>query len=299
VNGQVIPATELFILLKGAFHMTGKERDHTASNFRVKLHEVIFEADTPAGKLFDVMLLLFIVLSVVAVLVDSVRPIHDKYGHLLLVAEWIFTILFTLEYILRIISANRPSVYIFSFYGIIDLLAILPTYLSLFMAGSQYLLVIRILRLLRVFRVLKLARYVGASRILAIALRNSRHKIIVFLEVVLTLVVIMGSLMYLIEGEPNGFSSIPRSIYWAIVTLTTVGYGDIAPQTVLGQFMASIIMIIGYAIIAVPTGIISVEMAKANRTNTQVCQNCHCSDHDDDARFCKQCGEPLKTDKNE
>ncbi len=279
--------------------MADNLKNKAHKNVRHKLHEVIFEADTPAGKTFDVLLLVFIVLSVIAVLVDSVASIHHKYGDILLMAEWIFTILFTLEYILRIISANRPSVYIFSFYGIIDLLAILPTYLSLVLAGSQYLLVIRILRLLRVFRVLKLARYVGASRVLAVALRNSRHKIIVFLEVVLTLVVIMGSLMYLIEGEAHGFSSIPRSIYWAIVTLTTVGYGDIAPETVAGQFLASIIMIIGYAIIAVPTGIISMEMAKVSHTNTQVCKNCHCSEHDDDAKFCKTCGEPLKGDENE
>ena len=278
--------------------MTENGKHSPAKNVRKRLHEVIFEADTPAGKLFDVLLLVFIVLSVIAVLLDSVGSIHEKYGKILLTAEWIFTILFTMEYILRIISASRPSVYIFSFYGIIDLLAILPTYLSLVLVGSQYLLVIRILRLLRVFRVLKLARYVGASRVLAVALRNSRHKIVVFLEVVLTLVVIMGSLMYLIEGEAHGFSSIPRSIYWAIVTLTTVGYGDIAPETVLGQFLASIIMIIGYAIIAVPTGIISMEMAKASHTNTQVCQNCHFGNHDDDAKFCKNCGENLKEREN-
>ncbi len=277
--------------------MAAPSENKTNHNFRNRLHEVIFEADTPSGKLFDVLLLVFIVLSVIAVLLDSVKPIHDRYGDLLLVAEWIFTILFTAEYLLRIISASRPRAYILSFYGIIDLLAILPTYLSLVLAGSQYLLVIRILRLLRVFRVLKLARYVGASRVLAIALRNSRHKIIVFLEVVLTLVVIMGSLMYLIEGEAHGFSSIPRSIYWAIVTLTTVGYGDIAPETVAGQFLASIIMIIGYAIIAVPTGIISIEMARATQTNTQVCRNCHCDNHDDDARYCKVCGEPLKDNR--
>jgi voltage-gated potassium channel len=259
---------------------------------------VIFEADTPAGKLFDVLLLIFIGCSVLVVLLDSVGSIHGDYGDALLLAEWIFTILFTLEYLLRIYSSHRPSRYVKSFYGIIDLLAILPTYLSLILAGSQFLLVIRILRLLRLFRVFKLVHYVSASRVLAIALRNSRHKIVVFLEVVLTLVVIMGSLMYLIEGEENGFSSIPRSIYWAVVTLTTVGYGDIAPQTVVGQFLASIVMIIGYAIIAVPTGIITMEMAKTTSTNTQVCQNCHKTDHDDDALFCKRCGEPLKVKEN-
>lgn len=273
-----------------------KSRD--TGNIRLKLHEVIFEADTPTGKSFDVVVLILIVLSVIAVLLDSVSSIHQNFGDVLLVAEWIFTILFTVEYVLRIISVKKPSTYIFSFYGMIDLLAILPTYLSLVLAGSQYLLVIRIMRLLRVFRVLKLGRYVGASKSLAIALRKSRHKIIVFLEVVFTLVVIMGSVMYLIEGDENGFSSIPRSIYWAIVTLTTVGYGDIAPQTVMGQFLASIIMIIGYAIIAVPTGIISAEMVRNTQTNTQVCTNCHCNDHEDDARFCKMCGDDLNKDES-
>lgn len=271
--------------------MTGKN-DHKQT-FRQHLYKIIFEADTPTGKSFDVALLISIVLSVIAVLLDSVGSIHNKYGSILVAAEWIFTILFTIEYLLRIITSIKPSKYIFSFYGIIDLLAILPTYLSLVLVGSQYLLVIRTLRLLRVFRVLKLARYVGASRTLAIALRNSRHKIVVFLEVVFLLVIVMGSLMYLIEGEEHGFTSIPRSIYWAIVTLTTVGYGDITPETVVGQALASFIMIIGYAIIAVPTGIISVEMAKAAQTNTRICQHCHCDDHDDNAKYCKSCGESL------
>lgn len=264
------------------------------TGYRAKLHEIIFEADTPTGKFFDITLLIFIVLSVIVVLLDSVLSIHERFGHSLLILEWSFTILFTLEYILRIITSNQPSKYIFSFYGIIDLLAILPTYLSLILVGSQYLLVIRMLRLLRVFRVLKLTRYVGASKVLAVALRRSRHKIVVFLEVVLTLVVVMGSIMYMVEGPEHGFNSIPHSIYWAIVTLTTVGYGDIAPQTFLGQTIASFVMIIGYAIIAVPTGIISVEMSKATQTNTQDCQNCHCNDHDDDAKFCKRCGDTLK-----
>lgn len=263
------------------------------TDWRSTIHEVIFEADTPWGKFFDIGLLIFIVLSVIVVLLDSVPSINLRFGKFFYDAEWFFTIVFSIEYILRIISTKRPSKYIFSFYGIIDLLAILPTYLSLILVGSQYLLVIRMLRLLRVFRVLKLARYVGASAVLVIALRNSRHKIVVFLEVIITMVVIMGSLMYLIEGQENGFNSIPRSIYWAIVTLTTVGYGDIAPQTVLGQTLASFIMIIGYAIIAVPTGIISVEMAKAGKTNTRVCTNCHLDQHDDNAKFCKSCGEKL------
>lgn len=273
--------------------MRQSDPDNNFPNWRSKVHEIIFEADTPASKAFDIGLLIFIVLSVIVVLLDSVPSINMRFGKFLNEAEWFFTIVFSIEYILRIISTKRPSKYIFSFYGIIDLLAILPTYLSLVLVGSQYLIVIRMLRLLRVFRVLKLARYVGASAVLAIALKNSRHKIVVFLEVVLTLVVIMGSLMYLIEGQENGFRSIPQSIYWAIVTLTTVGYGDIAPQTVLGQTLASVIMIIGYAIIAVPTGIISVEMAKAGKSNTRVCTNCNFDSHDDDAKFCKNCGEAL------
>jgi len=273
--------------------MTSLNSKNDFPKWRLKLHEIIFEADTPEGKAFDIILLILIVLSVLVVLIDSVASIHLHYGRLLLYAEWIFTILFSIEYVLRIISTKQPSKYIFSFYGIIDLLAILPTYLSLIIVGSQYMIVIRMLRLLRVFRVLKLARYVGASAVLMIALKNSRHKIVVFLEVVITIVVIVGSLMYLIEGPENGFKSIPQSIYWAIVTLTTVGYGDIAPQTVIGQTLASVVMIIGYAIIAVPTGIISVEIAKAGNTNTQVCQNCQCDTHDDDALYCKECGEKL------
>ncbi|MCF8368676.1 MAG: ion transporter [Bacteroidales bacterium] len=270
-----------------------QKRKNKKLTARKLIYEIIFGTETPAGKNFDIALFVLIVLSIIAVLVDSVKPFHVKYGNYLLLAEWIFTILFTIEYFLRIYSSIAPRKYIFSFYGIIDLLAILPTYLSLLLAGTQYLLVIRMLRLLRVFRVLKLARYVGASKVLGVALRNSRHKIIVFLEVVVTMVVIMGSLMYLIEGEANGFTSIPRSIYWAIVTLTTVGYGDIAPQTILGQTLASVIMIIGYAIIAVPTGIISVEMARANHTNSNKCTNCNASNHDDDAQFCKICGHPI------
>lgn len=270
---------------------TGSQKDFP--KWRTKLHEIIFEADTPEGKTFDIALLIFIVLSVIAVLLDSVISINIRYGYFLMLAEWLFTIIFTVEYILRIISTKRASKYIFSFYGIIDLLAILPTYLSLILAGSQFLIVIRIVRLLRVFRVLKLARFVKASNLLVIAVKQSRYKIIVFLEVVFTLVIIMGSLMYLIEGPENGFTNIPKSIYWAIVTLTTVGYGDIAPQTFIGQTLASFIMITGYAIIAVPTGIITVEMAKVQNLNTLVCQNCNKTGHDDNAGFCKYCGEKL------
>lgn len=264
---------------------------------RKQLHDFIFEADTHAGKWFDILLLVAIVLSVIIVMLDSVESLHFSYGNFFYAIEWGLTILFTIEYILRIIAVKKPSGYIFSFYGIIDFLAIVPTYLSLFLIGSQYLIIIRILRLLRIFRVLKLVRYVGAADTLRIAIQNSRGKIIVFLEVLLVLVIIMGSLMYIIEGPENGFTSIPKSIYWAIVTITTVGYGDIAPNTVLGQTLASVLMITGYAIIAVPTGIITTEMGRIKniqtRLNTQVCRNCNHHLHDDDATFCKKCGEKL------
>lgn len=265
---------------------------------RGKIHDIIFEADTPEGKWFDVLLLIAIALSVLIVMLDSVESLNLKYAKVFYAIEWALTILFTIEYMLRILAVKRPSTYIFSFYGIIDLLAILPTYVSLLLVGSHYLIVIRILRLLRVFRVLKLVRYVGAADTLKVAIQNSRGKIIVFLEVVLVMVVIVGSLMYLIEGPENGFTSIPKGIYWAIVTITTVGYGDVAPNTVLGQTLASILMITGYAIIAVPTGIITTEMGRIKnietRLNTQVCTNCNYHLHDDDASYCKKCGEKLE-----
>ncbi len=267
-------------------------------NFRNRLYEIIFEADTPAGKAFDIILLIAILLSVIAVSLDSVEIIHIQYQFAFQLTEWILTILFTIEYILRIYTVKKPFRYIFSFFGIIDFLSVLPTYLSLIFAGSHYLMVIRILRLLRIFRILKLARYVGAAQTLKSALRKSSAKIIVFLEVVLVLVIIIGALMYLIEGPENGFTSIPKAIYWAIVTVTTVGYGDIAPNTVLGQSLASLLMIVGYSIIAVPTGIITagaIQNTKNNKTihNTQVCQNCHFDQNDDDAKYCKMCGEKL------
>jgi voltage-gated potassium channel len=265
------------------------------AQWRESLHDIIFEADTKAGKRFDVMLMILIGLSVLAVLIDSMPEIHRRYGNFLLGMEWGFTMIFTVEYILRIITTRKPVKYIFSFYGIIDFLAILPTYLSLIYTGTQFLLIIRILRLLRVFRVLKLARYIRASDVLRVALRNSRHKIIVFLEVVIIMVTIIGSLIYLIEGPQNGFTSIPVGIYWAVVTLTTLGYGDLVPVTFLGRFLASIVMITGYAIIAVPTGILSVEMVKATSTNTRVCPGCRYDRHDDDSVFCKRCGSELKS----
>ncbi len=263
--------------------------------WRVRLHEVIFEADTAAGRAFDVLLLCCIVLSVLAVLLESVATVHERYAWLLRAAEWSFTILFTVEYVLRLVSVGRPLRYAISFFGVVDLLAIVPTYLSVLLPGAQTLLVIRALRLLRVFRVLKLVRFVEEARVLGQALRASRHKITVFLGTVLTLVLIVGTLMYLIEGEANGFDSIPRGIYWAIVTLTTVGYGDIAPTTVLGQMLASVVMILGYSIIAVPTGIVTVELAKATQgqVSTQACPQCSAEGHDVDAKHCKYCGARL------
>ncbi len=265
---------------------------------RQQLHQIIFEADTPTGKLFDILLLIFIMLSVLTVMIDSVPNIHKTMPNVLVNLEWFFTIIFTIEYFLRIYTVSKPfKNYIFSFYGVIDLLAILPSYLSIIIAGSQYLMVIRIFRMIRVFRILKLGRFIGATELLKASFIASRHKIAVFLEVVLAVVFLMGSLMYLIEGPESGFTSIPRGIYWAIVTLTTVGYGDIAPVTVLGQFVASLVMILGYAIIAVPTGIFTVEMQKAEvkrqQLNTQVCSNCYLDNHDDDAKFCRRCGSEL------
>jgi voltage-gated potassium channel len=265
------------------------------SSFRSRLHEIIFEADTPAGKAFGVALLILIILSVIAVMLESTSTIAARYGTWLRAFEWVVTILFTIEYLLRLYSAGNPLRYARSFFGIVDLLAILPSYLSIFIPGAQSLLVIRALRLLRVFRVLKLAHFVGEASELRAALRASARKIIVFIGAVLTIVVIVGSMMYLIEGEANGFTSIPVSIYWAIVTMTTVGYGDIAPQTPLGKILASVIMIMGYGIIAVPTGIVSVELAGVTRKKitTQACPQCGAEGHDTDAVHCKYCGETL------
>ncbi len=262
---------------------------------RERLHEVIFEADTPLGKWFDVVLLVLILLSVLFVMLESVKTIDAEYHRVLRLAEWVITILFTIEYGLRLFCVRRPIVYARSFYGVIDLLSILPTYLSLFFFGAQSLLVIRALRLLRVFRVFKLVRYLTEAETLAHALLESLSKIVVFLSVVLIVVVIMGSLMYLVEGEASGFTSIPQSVYWAIVTITTVGYGDIAPHTVLGKVIACVMMIIGYAMIIVPTGILSAELIGRSRTSvtTQHCPSCGYSDHDVDAKFCKRCGTGL------
>lgn len=259
-----------------------------------KLHEIIFEADTRAGKLFDIVLLVLILGSITVVMLESVNSIRSEYGAQLNIIEWVLTILFTIEYFTRIISIKKPLKYIFSFYGLIDLVSIIPTYLGLFMTGASSLAAIRSIRLLRVFRILKLARYLKAAATFKKALISSRPKIVVLLVAIFSIVTIMGTLMYLIEDPKDGFTSIPRSIYWAIVTLTTVGYGDIAPQTVLGQFFASIIMILGYVIIAVSAGIVSREYAGTEiKLNTLSCASCSKEGHDDDAEFCKFCGDNL------
>ena len=264
--------------------------------WRRRLFIVIFGTDTPAGRRFDIALLWAIMLSILTVMLESVDFIRHEYGNWLRLAEWVFTIVFTIEYLVRIISIRKPWYYITSFYGIIDFVSIIPTYLSLFLVGGQYLLVIRGLRLLRVFRVLKLSRYMGEASTLSSALKASRHKIAVFLWAVFTIVMIMGTIMYLVEGGENGFTSIPKSIYWAIVTLTTVGYGDIAPQTPIGQVLASVIMILGYSIIAVPTGIVTAELTQAKITNRliQDCEKCGFDNHAPDALYCKKCGTLLE-----
>ncbi len=259
------------------------------------LYEIIFEADTPAGKYFDILLIGSILVSVIVVMLGSVNAISIVYGSYFYLIEWGFTILFSIEYLLRLYCVRNRFKYAVSFFGVVDLLAILPTYIGLILSGSHNMIVIRILRVLRVFRVLKLVSYIGESDLLLRALRASLRKILVFLFTVLTMVVIIGALMYIIEGHENGFTSIPRGIYWAIVTLTTVGYGDISPTTALGQTIASVVMILGYGIIAVPTGIVTVEMTQATKkiNNTPSCSACDVQSHDSDAKFCKHCGAKL------
>ena len=264
-----------------------------SAEWRKKIFIIIFGTDTHAGRNFDIALLYAILLSIVVVMLESVDHIHEEYGTILIISEWIFTGLFTVEYLARIVSIRKPLYYAFSFYGIIDFLSVIPTYLALIFTGGQYLLVIRALRLLRVFRILKLTRYMGEATTLVAALKSSRHKITVFLGAVFTIVVIMGTMMYMIEGGDNGFTSIPRSVYWAIVTLTTVGYGDIAPQTVLGQTLASVIMIMGYAIIAVPTGIVTAELTVQRRRSKVKCSKCGIENHAPEAVFCHKCGNQL------
>jgi voltage-gated potassium channel len=263
--------------------------------WRKLLYRVIFESDTPAGKTFDVILLWTILASVLVVMLDSVAAIRQVYGFHLYVLEWFFTVLFTIEYMLRLLSVGRPARYAKSFFGLVDLLAVVPTYLGLLLPGGRYLLVIRILRLIRVFRVFKLVEYLSQGEVILEALRRALPKITVFLVAVISLVVIFGSLMYVIEGEANGFTSIPMSIYWAIVTLTTVGYGDISPLTPVGRGVAAMVMILGYGIIAVPTGIVTVELSRTpvRRIRTRACEGCGREGHDTDARFCKHCGSNL------
>jgi voltage-gated potassium channel len=281
-----------------------KENEHNQTYmpqqrpWRSRLHDIIYESNTTAGKLFDVSLLGLIVASILVVMLDSVERWHRLYGDIFFVLEWAFTILFTIEYILRLISIKKPLAYVFSAFGIIDLLAIIPSYLSVFFVGAQSLLVFRALRLLRVFRIFKLTHFLSEMHFLKEALRGSSKKIAIFMTIVLFLVIILGSIMYLVESGENGFTSIPDSIYWAIVTITTVGYGDISPVTPLGKFIASVIMLIGYGIIAVPTGIITTEIAIAMREKKpahEACPNCGREGHDLDAIYCKFCGAKLNS----
>ena len=260
---------------------------------RKRIFSIVFGSDTKEGRLFDLILLVTILLSIGSVFLESISSLRVKYLPYIQVAEWAFTILFTIEYSLRIYSSEKPMRYILSFYGLIDLIAILPTYISLLFGGAHYLVVIRAFRLLRVFRILKLSRYLYEGNILRRALQSSIYKITVFITSVVALVTIVGTLMYIIEGDKSGFTSIPVSIYWAIVTITTVGYGDISPQTPLGQFLASILMIIGYGIIAVPTGIVSVEMARATDEARKKCPFCKASVYPEHANYCSNCGKDL------
>ncbi len=267
--------------------------------FRRRLEIVIFGTETPGGKLFDLLLLLAITLSVLVVAVESVGYFRHTYGNTLNAVEWVFTVLFTLEYVARLYCSARPLRYAFSFFGLVDLVAILPFYLGLFISGAESLAVVRALRLLRVFRILRLAQFVGEAKQLQSALFESRRKITVFLGAVLALVLTIGTLMYLIEGPANGFSSIPQSMYWAIVTLTTVGYGDVTPATPAGKALASVVMLLGYGMIAVPTGIVTASLASQQQHNPLTgedavdCGECGHTEHDGDALYCKRCGSPL------
>ncbi|MEO8932855.1 MAG: ion transporter [Xanthomarina sp.] len=275
-------------------------------SWKEKLYIIIYEADTPAGKLFDLVLIVTILASITLVMLESVKDIDTRFHVALNISEWVITILFSLEYIARIVTVKRPLKYITSFYGIIDLLSTLPKFISLIFPGTQVLVALRALRLLRVFRILKLTHFLGASNILMDALKSSRAKILVFLYAIVIISIILGTIMYLVEGEESGFTNIPKSIYWCVVTLTTVGFGDITPQTGLGQFIATLIMILGYGIIAVPTGIVTAEFTSQKRRgfpreadrekeesiqlNTKYCENCLATNHKDDAEFCNKCG---------
>lgn len=281
--------------------MSSTNRATNGPPWRGRLYDILFESDhNGAATAFDVLLILAILASVFVVMLDSVETVVARHGFLLHFLEWIFTILFTIEYAARLAAVQSKRRYALSFFGIVDLLSIIPTYLSLLLPGTRFLVIIRVLRVLRVFRVLKLVRYMGEARTLGRALAASRYRIIVFLISVVTLVVVLGSFMYLIEGSTAGFTSIPQSVYWAVVTLTTVGFGDITPMTPAGQFLAALIMLLGYGLIAVPTGIVSVELAQAahrgrksagqSRERDRVCSDCHSGGHDQDAQFCKACG---------
>lgn len=280
--------------------MTPQDSDAPAATpWRRRLHTIVFEADTPAGRTFDAVLLLLIVLSLVVVSFETISSLSASTRFWLRVLEWVLTVMFTAEYVVRLLVVRHPLIYAGSFFGIVDLLALLPTWVSLIFPGAQALLAIRVLRLLRIFRVFKLARYLSEARLIGDALRASSRKIAVFLFTVSTIVVVVGALMYLIEGPEHGFTSLPASMYWAVVTLTTVGYGDLAPHTGLGQAVASLVMILGYGIIAVPTGIVTAEFANASRRlephqiNTQMCAHCGADDHVSGSKFCRHCGEPL------
>lgn len=278
-------------------------RPDNTKSWRFKLHQIIYEADTPMGKLFDIILLIVILLSVVVVLLESVQKYGIKYHELFYVIEWIITIFFTIEYIARIITVKKPSSYIFSFYGIIDFLSTIPLYLSFILVGSNYLLIVRALRLLRVFRILKITRYVGEGNKLRKALIESRAKIFIFIFTILIIATIAGTLMYLIEGPESGFNNIPVSIYWCVVTLTTVGFGDIAPVTPIGQFLATFIMILGYGVIAVPTGIVGAQyMRSGNNDNIRVtshtCRECGAKNHRENSHYCYNCGKNLFDENN-
>lgn len=275
--------------------MTDQLATVTEDSLRGRMYTIIFGTDTRAGQLFDLVLIYAILISVAAVSLDSVQSLHDRLGKMFYIVEWVFTVLFTIEYLARIYCTPQRRRYIFSYYGLIDLISIVPTYLALFMTGASYLLMIRLLRVLRIFRVLKLARYLTESTLLMRALYLARRKILVFFTMVLVLSTIFGSLMFVVEGPENGFTSIPRSIYWTIVTITTVGYGDITPHTVLGQMIATVSMLVGYSIIAIPTGIVTAELAnEMQRRKVEIsCRACERSGHDEDAQHCKWCGEPL------
>jgi voltage-gated potassium channel len=266
-----------------------------SANWRQRLHTIIFESDTPAGRAFDVALIVCILTSVTVVVLESIASVQREWGRVLFAAEMVFTVLFTLEYVLRLVALQRPFTYARSPLGVIDLLAVAPTWLAFFFPGAHFFLTVRVLRLLRIFRILKLTEYLNEAGVITTALRASRRKIFVFLFAVVTLVVLIGSLIYVVEGPANGFTSIPNSMYWAVVTLTTVGYGDLSPRTPAGKLLASVVMILGYAIIAVPTGIVTSELtaARGRGHSRQACPACGREGHDDDALYCKFCGSGL------